>query len=79
MQAFVNNASYLVLRRCGVMQVDPTLLGEGLHYGEVQAFDKNARWRGPLFRYSILFVSRMLIMTLHLKAQLHVTVKSCII
>lgn len=33
------------------VQVDPSGLGEGLHYGEVQAFDRKAKWRGPLFRY----------------------------
>ena len=32
------------------LQVDPLGLGEGLHYGEVQAFDRKAKWRGPLFR-----------------------------
>lgn len=34
------------------LQVDPLRLGEGLHYGEVQAFDRKAKWRGPIFRYS---------------------------
>lgn len=60
------------------MQVDPTGLGEGLHYGEVQAFDNNARWRGPLFRYSTVFVCKEFIGFLHHKsvnmAKLYLTV-----
>ncbi|GAB4814120.1 hypothetical protein N2152v2_001166 [Parachlorella kessleri] len=38
------------------VQVDPTALPDGLHYGEVQGFDATAEWRGPLLRIPVTVI-----------------------
>ncbi|KAL3696139.1 hypothetical protein R1sor_010215 [Riccia sorocarpa] len=36
--------------------VDPTNLGEGVHYGEVRGTDLEASWRGPSFRIPVTVI-----------------------
>ncbi|KAF3432977.1 hypothetical protein FNV43_RR24079 [Rhamnella rubrinervis] len=43
--------------------VDPTNLGEGLHYYEVYGVDCKAPWRGPIFRIPITITKPMIVMT----------------
>ncbi|KAG8381312.1 hypothetical protein BUALT_Bualt06G0109300 [Buddleja alternifolia] len=54
--AVVRAPEYLLLTHNGRefnIIVDPTSLGDGLHYYEVYALDCKSPWRGPLFRIPI--------------------------
>ena len=44
--------------------VDPSNLGDGLHYYEVYGIDCKAPWRGPLFRIPITITKPKAVTTL---------------
>ncbi|KAB1210686.1 Tripeptidyl-peptidase 2 [Morella rubra] len=61
-KAVVRAPEYLLLTHNGRsfnMVVDPTNLGDGLHYFEVFGIDCKAPWRGPLFRIPVTITKPM--------------------